>query len=295
MYSRSEAKIQIEKLEKFEMTFSLTGTDISVANALRRVMISEVPTIAIDLVEIQVNSTVLNDEFIAHRLGLLPLNSVSVSEMEYSRDCQCATGCSKCTLKYILDVTCKTDQGMSVTSNDLKPIDHNVYPVINEQDGAQNLIVKLRKGQSLKLIAIAKKGVGMEHAKWNPTCCAVYRIEPQIDINRSRMNDLNSKQRKEFVESCPTNVYQFDLVREDVKVARPEACMYCMECVVAGRNILSTTSAGVADDLVSVKMVPDRFHFTIESTGSLPPEDILLSAFDILMKKLSDLGTALQQ
>ena len=130
-YARTP-RVKIRELKDDYVKFELRDTDVSIANALRRVMIAEVPTVAIDLVEIEVNSSVLNDEFIAHRLGLIPLTSDRAMSMRFSRDCDACDGdgqCEFCSVEFHLRVKCMTDQTLDVTSKDLYSSDHTVVPV----------------------------------------------------------------------------------------------------------------------------------------------------------------------
>lgn len=125
-------KVKIRELKDDYAKFELRDTDASMANALRRVMIAEVPTIAIDLVEIEVNSSVLNDEFIAHHLGLIPLTSERAMSMRFSRDCDACDGdgqCEFCSVEFHLRAKCHSDQTLDVTSKDLYSSDHSVVPV----------------------------------------------------------------------------------------------------------------------------------------------------------------------
>lgn len=91
----AEPAIELRQSTGELTVFKLANVDTSIANSLRRVMISEVPTLSIDLVEIENNTSVLHDEFIAHRLGLIPIQTPDfideqktrryMDEMNYSR------------------------------------------------------------------------------------------------------------------------------------------------------------------------------------------------------------------
>jgi DNA-directed RNA polymerase II subunit RPB3 len=102
-------KVRLLELRNDFAHFELFDTDISTANALRRVMIAEVPTLAIDFVEFEENSSALQDEIISHRLGLIPLRSTLQNlhkNMCFPHMCDCETGyCSKCCVRLVLDVS----------------------------------------------------------------------------------------------------------------------------------------------------------------------------------------------
>jgi DNA-directed RNA polymerase subunit D len=139
-------------------------------NALRRLSISQVPTFAIDDVVILENSSVMHDEAVAHRLGLIPLRTdLERFVMPDVCDCKSTLGCSKCRVLLVLD-TESQDKTKVITSADLVSEDEVVKPVNNEIP-----IVSLAPGQKLKFEAYARLGTGKNHAKWQPTSVAVVK------------------------------------------------------------------------------------------------------------------------
>ncbi|XP_024960496.1 DNA-directed RNA polymerases II, IV and V subunit 3-like [Cynara cardunculus var. scolymus] len=284
-------KVKIRELKDDYAKFELRETDASMANALRRVMIAEVPTIAIDLVEIEVNSSVLNDEFIAHRLGLIPLTSERAMSMRFSRDCDACDGdgqCEFCSVEFHLRAKCINDQTLDVTSKDLYSSDHTVVPVDfsdtgagfeNNEDQRGITIVKLRKGQELRLRAIARKGIGKDHAKWSPAATVTFMYEPEIHVNEEMMETLSLEEKTSVVESSPTKVFGINPHTQQVEVVDREAYTYDDE-------VLKKVEAMGKPGLVEIYAKEDSFIFTVESTGAVKASQLVLNAIEVLKQKL---------
>ncbi|KAJ4757645.1 DNA-directed RNA polymerase family protein [Rhynchospora pubera] len=291
-------KIRIREMRDDFMKMEVRETDASMANALRRVMIAEVPTIAIDLVEITVNSSVLNDEFIAHRLGLIPLTSAHAMDMRFARDCDSCDGdgqCEFCSVEFRLAAKCDSDHTLDVTSADLQSDDPRVIPVdlqrafsapsdpdsldLASTDQKGILIVKLRRGQELQLRAIARKGIGKDHAKWSPAATVTFMYEPQIHINEEMMETLTLEEKTNWVDSSPTKVFGIDPETEQVVVVDAEAYTYDDEVI---KKAESMGKPG----LVEIYAKEDSFIFTVESTGAIKASQMVMNAIDVLRQKL---------
>jgi len=151
------SSIQVLKSDEKKISIKLKGVTLQYANALRRICLNGVPIYAIDTVDMIENSSVLADEGITHRLGLIPLKTdLSRSDESDSR------------IMLTLDSGDDTETGRTVTSAELSSNDNLVKP-----SSDQIPIVHLAPGQKLKFEAYAKLGKGTEHAKWNSSNIAV--------------------------------------------------------------------------------------------------------------------------
>ncbi|KEP61891.1 UNVERIFIED_CONTAM: DNA-directed RNA polymerase II RPB3 [Hammondia hammondi] len=306
-----EPSIVVKEVSQNKVKFLLENCDVSIANGLRRVMISEVPSLAIDLVTVYENTSVLHDEYISHRLGLLPIDSTRVAEFVNRDDCDCADHCSRCSVQYALDVVCESDS-LLVTHRDIvadnargaslasagfldlgcpMPVPHLREMQEKEMDGIP--IVKLRKNQSVNMRMTATKGIGKVHAKWSPVATASYKFEPEISFEEDLLARAPAEVKRQIAASCPREVFSFidDTATGGTGVLRVENkmnCIFCDQCKVKAQELGFRR-------MVRVEPNERKFHFTVESTGVMPAEQIVEMAFDILLNKVTELEGLVSQ
>ncbi|KAG8922097.1 45 kDa subunit of RNA polymerase II, partial [Tulasnella sp. 418] len=272
----SQPKVRIRELTKDSVNFILEGVDLAFANSLRRVMMADLPTVAIDLVEIETNTTVLPDEFIAHRLGQIPLISTNCDDlMRYTRDCNCQSHCNFCAVELRLHMKVQnTNETVSITSQHLEvgtePFGDNYeesteqidrrdpffgHPVAHKSTADRPiepiLIAKIRKGQELKVRCIAKKGIAKEHSKWSPCSAVAFEYDPHNKLRHT------------------TYWYESDSVKEWPVSAN-------------GRE----EEEPQEDQPFDYNAKPEKFYFDVETVGSLSPKEVVAKGMNELIHKI---------
>ncbi|XP_012251556.2 DNA-directed RNA polymerases I and III subunit RPAC1 [Athalia rosae] len=281
-----------------ELEFDIIGCSPALANAFRRILLSEVPSMAIEKVFIRNNTSIMQDEVLAHRLGLLGLRAdprlfeypaQPVSEDEDASD--------QDTLRYELKVTCTWNphppkdskrpediyRNHNVYSRDIKwvPLGRQaeIYPRGEEQLGVLEgdiLICKMRPGQEIHAFMHAVKGLGKDHAKFSPVATASYRMLPEIQLTKPVKGEMADRLKSCFSPGV------IEIVREKSGSDDREAIVKNARYDTCSRNVFRHNDL---KECVHMTRVPDHFIFTIESLGALPPTVLFVEAMKTLKAK----------
>jgi DNA-directed RNA polymerases I and III subunit RPAC1 len=287
---------KIKELTDEEIVFELSGVEAPLANALRRIMIAEIPTMAIEKVEMWQNTSIIPDENLAHRMGLVPImadpHAFEFKPLDKPYD-------ESNSLRFKLHAICTKKDPRKPTPLNINDVEEeekifnnsNVYsgqlewvPIGNQAKLFKNnpprplhddiLIAKLRPGQEIEMEFIVEKGIGKTHAKWSPVCTAWYRLMPDIRFKQP----IEGSDAKELKKLCPAGVFDIeDLGKGKTRatVANSEACTTCRECIRHDKFA----------DKIDLGKRKDVFEFHIESLGIYKPERIMFEALDKLKEK----------
>ncbi|MEA1904341.1 MAG: DNA-directed RNA polymerase subunit D [Candidatus Hadarchaeota archaeon] len=249
-------ELRVLKRTPDEMEFVLSGTNPAFANTLRRTMLREVPTMAVDGVDFVVNDSVMYDEILAHRMGLVPLRTPTGYLLPEECDCR-DNRCPKCSVS----LTLKKEGPAVVRSGDFESSDERVVPASDSIP-----IARLGEGQRLELTAIAHLGLGKVHAKWQPGVVS-YKYMPTLDLNQELCSECSAR-----IEECPRKL--LEKKEEDLTVGELQRRLGC----IAGVEICPEDGNKVGHD-------PTKFIFRVESSGAMPPEQMVERATKVLEDK----------
>lgn len=282
-------RIEIKKMDDFTMEFDVVGIDVSIANAFRRIMLSEIPTMAIEKVYLINNTSIIQDDVLAHRLGLIPIKA-DPRLFQYQQEN--SEGTPEDTLKFELKVKCKKNPyapksaadinelyNTKILSKEIKWIPFgNQSDIFSENDiGLVHddiLVTKMRPGQEIELEMDVVKGVGKDHAKFSPVATASYRMLPEIKLLKKITGEDAIK-----LQSCfsPGVISLFTNKKGEV-----EARVTSARNDSGSREVLRWPEF---DDKVRLNKVRDHFIFSVESTGALKAHEIVTESIKVLMDR----------
>lgn len=259
-------EIKIVDKDEFSARLIIEDVDSAFMNSFRRIIVAEVPSMAIDEVVVIENSSMLHDEILAHRLGLIPLRT-DLDSYNLPEECSCKSelGCNLCRTSLTLNIETQ-DNNKTVYSGDLKAENPDVRPVSEKIP-----IVKLATGQRLKLEAYARLGKGEKHVKWQPVSVCAYKHFPRVKISEKECDSCGK-----CVDICPKRVLSISGNGKKLELRNVIDCTVCHDCVDACPK---------SPPAIEVSWDKDVFVLDLESTGALSVEQIVYEAIKILDRK----------
>jgi DNA-directed RNA polymerase subunit D len=273
-----DTKVDVQELTDTSARFIVEGVHPYFVNALRRVLLAEVPKLAIENVTFYDNTSALFDEAIAHRLALLPiptdpatLNLVGQKDEEGNPT-------------YIVRYTLTKEGPDTVWSGDLECEDDAFKPADKKIP-----LVELLAGQRLILEATAILGRGTDHAKWQVCHGVGYKYYPRAHVDNGKISeDL----RKRAVQITPKGILALEdgklVVKDPVNVNLANDAEQII--ITAGTNAGKTLREAGA---FTVEHDDRRFLFHFETDGALKAEDALLKAVELLKVRIKDFGDSI--
>lgn len=302
---KNEFQIKLIKMNKSDMEFDMIGCDASLANAFRRILIADVPTMAAEKCLVYNNTSIIQDEVLAHRLGLIPIhadprqfrfpaartsNRMEGEETGSAYDHENINPLE--VIVFRLTVKCSRNPNAlpDATDPDVMYLNTKVttkqltwLPIGNQEQkfGAGGirpvddniLIAKLRPGQELDVVIHCMKGVGCDHAKFSPVATASYRLLPKITLLQPISGDRAEQLAKCFTRGVIKLTEVDGVKRASVADARRDSGM---------REVFRSDEL---KKLVKMERVRNHFIFSVESTGALPPDVLVAEAIRILHAK----------
>ncbi len=254
-------KIEVLNNKDNKLSFVIEGINPALANTLRRLILTEVPVLAIEEVEFEKNNSGLYDEILAHRLGLVPLKT-DLKSYNIKSECKCkGKGCALCELKLTLNA-----EGGTVYASQLKSTDPKAIPVYPEM-----ILVELIKKQKLELEATAILGQGKTHMKFSPGL-AYYRGYPEFVVKDNSNLKRIQEELKDIITIKGNNIHINDLKKWNERY----------------EEVLEINN-------VQVKNSDKNFIFNIESWGQLSCKEMLMKALDLFNEKLDDFESKIKK
>jgi DNA-directed RNA polymerase II subunit RPB3 len=256
------------------LSFDVTDAELSIVNSLRRIVLSEIPTIAFAFdpltdtnpdIKINVNKSALHNEFIGHRLSLLPICFNKDEISEFNPD----------DYKFVLKVKNTSDDIIRVTTKDIKIYNAKgeLYSQqVHEQLFPRNplskdyiLITRLRpniyrpeNGEELNIEMRASRNIAKAHARWSPVSCCTFFNHVDDDVYKQKLTE------KYESFTLPLNDTEKEYVKKRFNTIDKYRCF-------------KMNKYGEAN----------AFHFKIESECGLKPQDVFHMALGILLQKLN--------